>query len=419
MKPKILLLILLTAMVASAVTWFVTRPATAHPATNSGERKILFYQSAMHPWIKSDQPGNCTICGMKLVPVYEGDPGFDAGAGITSLGSNIVQTINIASSEVKRRPLTRTLRVAGLVEDDDTRHRFISAYVDGRVEKLGVNFVGAEVKAGQPLATIYSPMLLNAEREFAALIRQTNNLARPDFVETQTAMIAGVRQRLRQLGLTDAQIDQVPRKPAEQITSDIVAPLDGTVVSRNIYEGQYVKEGDRLFEIADFSKMWFQFDAYERDLPWLRLGQQVEVATPSLPGQTLKGVITFIDPTLKEMTRSAKVRVELDNPLVEENGQKQRRLRHRLYAEASVQLEIPEVLAVPRGAVLKPGRQAVVYVNHGGGSFEQRKVTLGRAGDYAWEILGGLKEGEVVVLNGNLLIDAQTQLNTSANEAKP
>lgn len=119
----------------------------------------------MHPWIKSDQPGRCTICGMNLVAVYKGEKGFDADAGVVTLGSNVIQVIHVQTEEVKRRPLHRTLRVAGVIDDNDTAHRRLSAYADGRIEKLHVNFAGAEVVAGQPLATLYSPALLAAESE--------------------------------------------------------------------------------------------------------------------------------------------------------------------------------------------------------------------------------------------------------------
>jgi Cu(I)/Ag(I) efflux system membrane fusion protein len=128
-------------------------------ATNSTARKVLYYQSAMHPWIKSDKPGRCTICGMELAPVYEGEKGFEAGEGIVTLSSNSIQVINVQSEPVQRRPLRRTFRFAGTIDDNDATHRFVSAYLDGRIDKLYVNFVGAEVVAGEPLATLYSPAL--------------------------------------------------------------------------------------------------------------------------------------------------------------------------------------------------------------------------------------------------------------------
>jgi Cu(I)/Ag(I) efflux system membrane fusion protein len=185
-------------------------------------------------------------------------------------------------------------------------------------------------------------------------------------------------------------------------------------VDRFVYEGQYVKEGDKLFEIADFSTMWFQFDAYENDLAWLKLGQKVEITSPSVPGKIYGGKINFIDPNVNDPTRSAKVRVEIKNLLVERDGKKQRELLHRLYAEGVVKVEFSESLVVPRSAVLNPGGKPMVYVEQSEGAYEPRKVTLGVFGDEGWQVFDGLEEGERVVISGNLLIDAQAQFNQGA-----
>jgi len=178
-----------------------------------------------------------------------------------------------------------------------------------------------------------------------------------------------------------------------------------------------VKEGDKLFELADFSTMWLVFEAYVSDLACLQSGQAVQVTAPAVPGRTFSGKITFIDPNLNAMTRSAKVRVELPNPVVEQGGQTRRLFYHRLYADASVQVELPEVLTVSRSAVLSAGSPPLVYVDKGGGAYEPRRVRLGRAGDEYWEVLDGVSSGESVVTTGNLLIDAQAQLNSSAGSA--
>ena len=417
MKPRILLLVVIVAAAAAAGGWLAARQwgASSHStvAAASG-RKILHYQSAMHPWIISDQPGRCTICGMELSPVYEGDKSFDAGEGVITLGSNSIQVINVQSDTVKRQALKRSLRFAGTIDDDDTRHRIVSAYIDGRIDKLSVNYVGAEVVAGEPLATLYSPMLLTAEREYVALRKQASTASQTGESADHSDLTSTALQRLKRFGQTDAQIAALPTKDPNDIHTQILAPMSGTVVARHVYEGQYVKEGEKLFEIADFSKMWLLFDAYERDLAWLRPGQKVSVITPASPGKAFEGSIVFIDPNLKEMTRSAKVRVELPNPLVETNGVRRRELFHKLYAEADVLVELPEVLTVPRSAVLSPGAQSLVYVDKGGGAYEQRKVRIGRAGDQDYEVLDGLNDGERVVTQGNMLIDAQAQLNSTA-----
>jgi Cu(I)/Ag(I) efflux system membrane fusion protein len=369
----------------------------------------------MHPWIKSDKPGRCTICGMALSPVYDGDRGFDLGESMTVLSSNVLQVIQVPSEPVTRRPLRRTLKVAGTIDDDDTRHRVMSAYAAGRIDRLFVNFVGAEVTEGQPLATLYSQDLLNAERDYVSLLRAPGLEGFADLSAQRERMTAAARLRLTQYGLSPEQIAALATKSGTNIHSELLSPMTGTVVSRAVYEGQYVKEGDLLFEIADFSVMWFQFDAYERDLPWIRIGQEVEVVLPAAPGRVFAGKVAFIDPNLKDMTRSAKVRVEMPNPMMEgAEGGPRRALMHRLYAEGRVRVEFPEVLAAARSAVLNPGGRPVVYVDHGDGVFEQRDVRLGRVGDTDVEILDGLADGERVVVSGNLLIDSQAQLNTDS-----
>jgi len=398
---KTLPAILLTLAVAIPATWFATRQlhnGGASSAATSGQpagRKLIYYQSAMHPWIKSPKPGRCTICGMELTPVYEGDAGFDAAGGgdVVPLTQTMIQVVKVQTAEAQVRPLTKTLTVAGMVDDNATRHRVLSAYIPGRIQKLYVNFMGAEVKEGQPLAEFYSPTLLQSEREYRTLTGE---------LRSATAL------RLLQMGLTSAQIKALPEKPGDKLTSQILSPIGGTVVAQNVYEGQYVQEGERLFEIADFSTMWFQFRAYEQDLPWIKPGLTVHITTPSHPGKTFTGTITFIDPNFDEVTRST----ELENQLVE--GRRQ--LLHRLYADGLVHLEAPEVLTVPRTAIIETGPDSVTYVDQGGGAYSRRVLKLGRRGDALVEVASGLSAGDKVVVNGNLLIDGQAEMNRTFAE---
>lgn len=397
---KTFLTILVTAALAATGTWLIKDRLDSSPTSISSasgsERKVLYYQSAMHPWIKSDKPGRCTICGMELTPVYEGDKGFDEAGGenVVALTQSQVQVLHVETTEAKVQPLTRTLRVAGMIDDDATRHRILSAYVDGRVDKLHVNYIGAEVTEGQPLADFYSPTLLQAEREYRQLSGE---------LKRNTAL------RLRQMGLTKEQIAGLDSKPVEVLSSEILAPMTGTVVAQTVYEGQYVTTGEKLFEIADFSTMWFMFRAYEIDMPWIEPGQKVVVTTPALPGKTFEGKVTFIDPNFDEATRSTKIRVELPNPIV--NGR--RVLLHRLYADGGVEITTPSVLTVPRSAVIETGPEAVVYIDREGGAYERHTIKLGRRGDQLAEVLSGLADGDRVVTNGNLLIDGQAEMNRS------
>ncbi len=395
MKNLITLILIIAALAGG---WFLRdefggMSDTATPA--SGERKVLFYQSAMHPWIKSEKPGRCTICGMELTPVYEGDKGFDAAGGdVVALTQNQIQVLHVETAGVTRQPITRTLQVAGMMDDNATRHRVLSAYIDGRIDKLYVNFIGKEVAEGEPLAELYSPTLLQAEREYRQLTGE---------LKKNTGL------RLRQMGLTPKQIEALDQKSSDALTSQILSPIGGTMVSQSVYEGQYVTAGERLMEIADFSTMWFMFRAYEQDMPWIEMGQTVAVTTPSMPGKTFEGKVTFIDPNFDEATRSTKIRVELPNPLV--NGR--RLLLHRLYADGAVKVDMPSALAVPKSAVIETGPEAVAYLDQGGGAYARTVVKIGRRGDKVLEVLSGLKEGDKVVTNGNLLIDGQAEMNRS------
>lgn len=390
---KTFLTVLLTAALAVGATWFALRH---QPTSASAGRKPLFYQSAMHPWIKSDKPGRCTICGMELTPVYESSQALDTSGGgdFVALTPTQIQVVGVQTTTATVQPLARTLDVAGMIDDDASRHRILSAYVDGRMEKLHLNTIGAEVTKGQPLAELYSPSLLQAEREYRQLSGDLKSRA---------------ELKLRQFGLTPEQIREIEHKPEDALTTQILSPISGTVVAQEVYEGQTVATGEKLFEIADFSAMWFVFIAYEQDLPWLKSGDAVSITTPSLPGRTLEGKIAFIDPNLDEATRSARVRVILPNPLV--NGR--RELLHKLYADGRVHVEAPAVLGIPRSAVIQTGPEAVVYVDHGEGAYARTTVKLGRRGDTLVEVLSGLSAGDKVVTSGNLLIDGQSEMNRS------
>ena len=313
MKLKLFVSFLLGAVLAGAGVWWALHSATpvqppegGAPAAQGQGRKILYYQSAMHPWIKSDKPGKCTICGMDLAPVYEGEKGFDLGPGLVSLNPNSITVLHVQTASVRRQSLRRTLRVAGVVESSEERYRVLSAYVAGRLDRLFVNYVGAEVVEGQPLATFYSPTLLNAEREYVSLTRPIQGAADPGLATSREQLRAAAALRLRQLGLTEAQIQALPAKPEGAIHSEILAPLSGTILSRQVFEGQYVQEGEKLFEIADLSTVWFKFDVYERDLAWIKVGDPVEMTTPAEPGKVYRGRISFVDPNIMDMSRSAK-----------------------------------------------------------------------------------------------------------------
>lgn len=360
------------------------------------------YQCPMHPWIKANTKAKCTICGMDLV-VAQPDAAA-VPAGTIALSPSIVTTVGVETDTVGIRPLTRTLRVLGTIEDDDTRHRLVTAWADGRVEKLHANVIGATLAAGSPLLDLYSPELQVAQREFVQLARAG---------ELTAPALPAARARLRKLGLAEVQLDELLRTGEPTLVTTLLAPTGGTIVKKDVYEGQWIKGGDRLLELADFSEMWFVFEVYEPDIAWLRLGQSVAISLRSLPGEVITAPIAFIDPNFNATTLTTKARAVLANPHLAADGTRHQ-LFHRVSAEARVALDSPSALTVPRSAVLDTGSGPVTYVETASGRYETRPLKLGRRGDTLVEVLSGVRAGERVVTTGALLVDAQAQLAREA-----
>ncbi len=398
---KKLLFILLIALIGGVGGWWIgsrtSQGGSSHAshASHAAEKKPLFYQSPMHPWIKSDTPGQCTICGMDLAPVYDasGAGGADS-KDVVMLPAGSPKIAGIATLPARRQPLVRTLRFSGKIVDDPTRRRVVSANVRGRIDQLHVNFVGAEVAQGAPLADFFSRQLLIALSEYRY---STGNLRK------------GATFKLTQLGLTAAQIADLNEDDPLNLTFPLLSPITGTVTAQHVKEGQWVDEGEALFEVADLSKMWFLFDAYEHDLPWLKPGQTVEVQTPSHPGKRFEAAIAFIEPGLDPVSRTVRVRVELDNPFLE--AEKTRLFHNQLFAQAEVAVPIPDTLTIPRSAMIWPGGEPRVFVEKEDGAYRLTPIQAGRTGDRMVEVLSGLKEGDKVVVRGGVLLDGQAQIN--------
>lgn len=392
-------------LAAALLTLFSALPlGHLHAAEPAAAPAAALYRCPMHPAVTSEKPGKCTICGMALVA--SSAPTASSSTSIFNLSPSSITAIGVETAVVSRQPLTRTLRVIGRIEDDDTRHRILSARVPGRVEKLHLNYVGAPVAAGEPLATLYSPEVATAQRVYVERLRAGTDA----FPASERA---AARERLLELGLSPDDLAALEKNLTPATTVVIRAPSAGTVVAKSVYEGQYVQPADRLFEVADFSRMWFVFEAFAQDIPWLQVGQTVEFTTRAVPGETIAAPIEFIDPNFDELRQTARVRAALPNPHYSVGGQPHT-LPHRVLAEGRVVVSSPAVLAAPRAAVLDRGTGPLAYVDRGEHHYEARVLTLGRRGDALVEVLSGLSEGDRVVTHAALLLDAQAQLTAEA-----
>ena len=373
-------------------------PAPAAPAADAAQ----VWTCSMHPQIRQPGPGRCPLCAMDLIPAGSGAP--PSGARDLTLPPASIALAEIETAPVERRAVSVPLRLPATVEPDETRLVEIAARVAGRIEKLHVAFTGAVVRPGEPLADVYSPELVSAQRELIEAVRAGGRL------------LDAARQKLRLWGLTAGQVAEMERRTEPSATVAILAPAGGTVLDRAAVEGAYVEEGARLFSLADLSTVWVQAAAYAEDLPWIRPGQAAEFTTKAVPGVTFTGRVDFVDPVLDAGTRSARVRVTAPNG----DG----RLKPGMYATVVVHAapdggEAP--LVIPATAPLVTGARAVVYVADPvePGRFEGREIVLGaRAGD--WQIVAsGLGEGERVVSRGAFKIDSSLQIQAQPSMMNP
>jgi Cu(I)/Ag(I) efflux system membrane fusion protein len=350
---------------------------------------------------------------MDLVKKSKGGGGMDAQElaqmGQVSLSPTQRVLANIAVADVETRGAGGSARAAGksevravgVVASDETGLATIPSWVDGRIDRLLIKETGARVAKGQPVISIYSRELLAAQEEFLVALQSSDK-----------TLAGATRQRLRLLGLSTAQIAQLRSsgKASEQVT--MTAPNAGTVTNVMVRQGQYVKEGEPLYEIADLSKIWIEAEVYEHNLADIEEGMEVRVTADAFPGESMQGEVTFIHPTLDAETRTVKVRVELDN--------KEGKLKPGMYTSVFFEADdsrggatdAPAQLLVPKSAVIRGGKSSSVFVEVDDNLFERRQVEIGRASDDYIVVRSGLKAGEKVAYQGGFLLDSEVQLNS-------
>jgi Cu(I)/Ag(I) efflux system membrane fusion protein len=375
------------------------------------EPEAEIWTCAMHPQIRQPKPGKCPICAMDLVPVTGTGGAGEAGARELKLSPAARKLAEIETAPVERRVVTAEIRMSGKIEYDETRVSHITAWVPGRLDRLFVDFTGVSVKQGDPMVSIYSPDLIAAQEELIQAARAVERLEGSDvkgLVRTSRETVEAVREKLRLWGLTPGQIADIEERGTASDHVVLHAPAGGIVVHKDALQGQYVTTGALIYTIADLTHVWVKLDAYESDLALLRPGQKVDFRAEALPGEGFEGEVAFIDPVLDARTRTAKVRVNLENP----GG----RLKPEMFVKAVVKAEIGAdasghvPLVIPATAPLITGRRAVVYLEQEPGLYAGREIVLGpRAGEF-YIVEEGLEEGRRVVTKGNFKIDSAIQI---------
>ncbi len=355
---------------------------------------------SMHPQIKQNKPGQCPICAMDLIPLKSmQSDGDDIDPNEISMTESAAKLADIQTMKVAKGIPIKTIHLQGKVQADERNVAELTARYGGRIEQLHVNFTGQNVVKGQKLVTIYSPELVTAQRELLEAI---------SYKETRPSIYLAAKSKLKLWDLTDNQIKSIEEKGEPKLYFDVLSPISGTVSMRHIALGDYIKEGEALFKVIDLTKVWVMFDAYESDLPWIKLNDKVRFTIQSLPGKNFTANITYIDPFIDGTTRVAKVRVELDNSSLQ--------VKPEMFAKGISESKIAantQKILIPKSAVLWTGKRSVVYVkvpNRETPSFIYREIVLGpEAGSY-YVIEDGLQIGEELAVNGVFKIDASAQL---------
>jgi len=377
--------------------------ATAPGGGEKKERKILYWVAPMDPGYRTDKPGKSPM-GMDLVPVYE-DVGGEEGT--IRVDPNTIQSIGVRTAPATVGELTKTIRTVGRVTYDERRIGTVNAKVGGWIEKLYVNTTGEKVRKGTPLIEIYSPDLVSAQQEYLIARRhfeQVKNSPFSDVVKGAQDLLDSARKRLDYWDISDAQIAELERTGAVRKRLVLYSPFDGVVVNKAVFDGTKVMAGMELFRIADLSHVWVQGDVYEYELPWVKAGVPATVTLDYLPGKTYRGKVTYVYPYLEGKTRTATIRVELENP----GGV----LKPDMYAHIEFSPMVgKKTVIVPSEAVIRSGIRNVVFVSKGEGRFEPREVELGLEGEEgAVQVLSGLAGNELVVVSAQFLLDSESSL---------
>jgi Cu(I)/Ag(I) efflux system membrane fusion protein len=386
-----------------------------HEHAEAGEEDgDVTWTCSMHPQIQQDEPGQCPICGMDLIPASSGESGPAIEPDQIRLNERARKLARIRTSEVRRQSAEGvTRRLLGQVQPAETRVKTVTAWTSGRIDRLRVATTGQKVRRGQVIADIYSPEIYAAHRELLAARQQVAKLkGSAEYVQkSATRTLAAAQRKLDLLGVSDAQLEKMTQADEPWDSVAIRTQFGGTVLERLVDEGNYVQAGTGIYRIADLSKLWVQLDAYESDLPNLAIGQPVEVTLASLPGEVFEGEIAFIDPVVNTRTRTVQVRVEVDNS----DG----RLRPGMWAKSTIftteetsdTADAP--LVIPETAPLFAGQRSLVYIelpDKESPTYEAREVVLGAKVGGVFPVISGLREGEQVVTQGAFIIDADLQI---------
>lgn len=381
-------------------------------AAPKGPRRILYYRNPMNPSITSPVPMKDEM-GMDYVPVYSDEvqapaAGAPEGLATVRVGEEALRFSGVQTAPATLEKLGRSVRTVGTVVPDETRVRHVHTKIDGWVEKLHINFMGQVVHKGQPILSIYAPELLATQEEY---LRARDTAAKfekspsPDVRRLGQELLNSARRRLELFDVPAGAVAQLGRTGKVQRAVTLVAPVDGFVTGKEIFEGQKVEPGMELFNVTDLSRVWIEAELYEYEASAVKVGQTATLTLAYDPGVVLRGKVAYVLPFLTPESRTLKVRFEFANPKLT--------LKPQMFADVALDVDAAQGVVVPDSALIDTGVRKIAFVEVSQGTFEPREVKVGVRGEGRAQIVSGIRAGEKVVVKANFLLDSESRLRAA------
>ena len=389
-NTKIIIAIIIGAAIGAGTLGLFLNPNSEGPKTNSEEKKPLYWVAPMDSNYRRDKPGKSPM-GMDLIPVYEDESSTDDfGPGAVRVAPHVVNNLGVRTAPVEVENMHTEISTVGYVQYDEDKLIHIHPRVDGWIEKLYVKAEGDPVEKGQPLYSLYSPQLVNAQEELLIALKRNNG-----------SLVTAAKDRLKALQLSAGLIKELEQTKKVQQTITFYSPQAGVVDGLKIREGFYVKPGDTLLSIGKLDQVWVEAEVFERDAALIKEGLPVSMTLDYLPGEDWTGVVDYVYPALNSKTRTLRVRLKFGNPDFQ--------LKPNMFAQVSIHANQADIaIIVPKEAVIRTGKQDRVVLALGDGQFKSIEVTIGRVDKDSIEILSGLNEDDVVVTSAQFLIDSES-----------